>query len=208
MDIGEGQSFELSNDLRKEVSYLLDDNEIVRLFTARDENALKAVSEKYRVYCMKIAENITGSFEDAEECVNDALMSAWESIPPNKPELLSTYLGKLTRNLAINRRKARLTEKRGGGECELAYEELSEMIGGAEDVSQALDRRELTADINRFLKGLSERKRAMFIRRYWFCESVKTIADELGASQSSVSVTLHRLREKLRTYLRKRGYDI
>lgn len=186
----------------------MDDKEIVSLFTQRDETALKAASEKYRSYCMKIAENITGSHEDAEECVNDALMSAWESIPPQEPKLLSTYLGKLTRNLAINRRRLRLTEKRGLGEGELAYEELSEMIGGAEDVSQTHDRRELSAEINRFLKGLPERKRTMFIRRYWFCESVKAIADELGTTQSSVSVTLHRLREKLRTYLRKRGYEI
>ncbi len=186
----------------------MDDKEIVALFMRRNEEAVKAASEKYRAYCMKIAENITGSYEDAEECVNDALMSAWESIPPHAPELLSTYLGKLTRNLAINRRRQRLTEKRGLGECELAYEELSEMIGGSDSPEQALDRRELAAEINRFLKGLSERKRAMFIRRYWFCESVKAISEELGATQSSVSVTLHRLREKLRTYLRKRGYNV
>jgi len=203
--IGEGQSFE---PYEKRCVAIFDDKDIVRLFMERDENAVKAAGEKYRAYCMKIAVNITGSYEDAEECVNDALMSAWESIPPHDPELLSTYLGKLTRNLAINKRKLRLTEKRGFGECELAYEELSETIGSSENVEQAFDRKELATEINRFLKGLPERKRTIFIRRYWFCESVRAISEELGISQSSVSVTLHRSREKLRTYLRKRGYCV
>lgn len=186
----------------------MDDKDIVRLFLARDEAAVKAASEKYGSYCMKIAENITSSHEDAEECVNDALMRAWESIPPYKPEMLSTYLGKLTRNLAINRRKLMNTLKRGSGEGTLAFEELSELINGRENVEREYDRRELSAEINAFLEKLPENKRVIFVRRYWYCDSVKEIAAELGTSVTSVSVTLHRLREKLRTHLRKRGYEI
>lgn len=186
----------------------MDDKEIVRLFFERNEAAIKAASEKYRSYCMKIAENITRSREDAEECINDMLMRAWESIPPNAPEVLSTYLGKLTRNIAINRRKRQMTEKRGKGEAASVFEELSEMIRGGENVEQEFDRRELSRQINEFLEGLPEHKRSIFICRYWYCESVKTIAAEWGLSETSVSVTLHRLREKLRVYLRKRGYDI
>lgn len=186
----------------------MNENEIVALFFDRDEAAIKAASEKYRGYLMKIAENITGSHEDAEECVNDALLNAWESIPPNKPEMLSTYLGKLTRNIAINRRKQRMTEKRGRGEASLAFEELSEMIKGSENVEREFDRRELSTEINAFLEQLPEHKRILFVRRYWYCDSVKVIAAELGMSETGASVTLHRLREKLRTHLRKRGYEI
>lgn len=186
----------------------MNDKEMVKLFFERNETAIKAACEKYRSYCMKIAESITGSREDAEECVNDTLMKAWESIPPNDPEMLSTYLGKLTRNAAINRRKRQMTEKRGNGEAALAFEELSEMIKGGENVEQEFDRRELSRQINEFLEGLPDHKRNIFICRYWYCESVKMIAAEWGLSETSVSVTLHRLREKLRVYLRKRGYDI
>lgn len=157
---------------------------------------------------MKIAENITGSREDAEECVNDALMRAWENIPPNRPEMLSTYLGKLTRNLAINKRKRSMAEKRGKGEATLAFEELSETVKGSENVEQEFDRSELSREINSFLETLPEHKRNIFVCRYWYCESVKTIAAEWGMSETSVSVTLHRLREKLCAYLRKRGYDV
>lgn len=184
----------------------MDDKEIVRLFLARDEAALKAAGEKFRSYCMKIAENITGSHEDAEECFNDALLRAWESIPPMQPEMLSTYLGKLTRNLAINRRKLLDRAKRGSGE--LAFEELSGMISANETAEQELDSKLLTEAINDFLKKLSERKRGLFIRRYWYCESVKDAAAAEGFSESAASVTLHRLRDKLRDFLRKRGFEI
>lgn len=184
----------------------MDDKEIVRLFLSRDEAALKAAGEKFRSYCMKIAENITGSHEDAEECFNDALLRAWESIPPMQPEMLSTYLGKLTRNLAINRRKLLERTKRGSGE--LAFEELSGMISANETAEQGLDSKLLTEAINDFLKKLSERKRGLFIRRYWYCESVKDAAAAEGFSESAASVTLHRLRDKLRDFLRKRGFEI
>lgn len=180
----------------------MDDREIVRLFLARDEAALKAAGEKYRSYLMKIAENITGSREDAEECLNDALLKAWETIPPMQPEMLSTYLGKLTRNLAINRRRQSDRAK------STAFEELSGMISGGETAERELDRKELTETINDFLQRLSERKRSLFVRRYWYCESVKDAAAAEGMTESAASVTLHRLRDKLREFLRKRGFDV
>lgn len=186
----------------------MNDKEIVKLFFDRDEAAIKAADEQYKSYLIKIAQNITGSREDAEECVNDALLKAWESIPPQSPELLSAYLGKLTRNLAINRRKLLLTEKRGGGEAESSFEELSKIIKSGENVEQELDRRELAAEISAFLNELPELKQKMFVRRYWYCESVKTIAAEMCLSETHVSVTLHRVREKLRIHLRKRGYNL
>lgn len=186
----------------------MNDSDIVRLIYERDEFGLKAAGEKYRSYCMKIAENITGSREDAEECVNDVFMKAWELIPPNKPELLSAFLGKLTRNIAINRRKRCMAEKRGRGEAALAYEELNESIKGGDNVEEEFDRRELSREINAFLESLPEHKRNIFIRRYWYCDSVKTIAAEWGMTRTAVSVTLHRLRDSLCEHLRKRGYDV
>ena len=186
----------------------MSDIEIVRLLFDRDEEGIKAAVRKYKSYCMKIAENITGSREDAEECVNDAFLKAWELIPPNRPEMLSTFLGKLTRNVAINRRKMNTAEKRGRGEAALVLEELSETVKGNEDVEREFDRQELSREINAFLETLPEHKRNIFISRYWYCDSVKNIAAEWGMSRTSVSVMLHRLREKLREYLRKRGYDV
>lgn len=186
----------------------MNDAEIVKLLLKRDESGINAASMKYKSYCMKIAESITGSREDAEECVNDAFMKAWELIPPNRPEMLSTFLGKLTRNAAINRRKRNMAEKRGGGEAALVLEELSETVKGKENVEQEFDRRELSREINAFLEALPEYKRNIFICRYWYCDSVKKIAAEWGMSRTSVSVMLHRLRDDLKTFLRKRGYDI
>ena len=186
----------------------MNDNEIVQLLYDRNEAGIKAAVKKYKSYCMKIAENITGSRQDAEECVNDAFLKAWDSIPPNRPEMLSTFLGKLTRNVAINRRKHNMAEKRGSGEAALVLEELSETVKGNEDVEREFDRKELSREINTFLETLPEHKRNIFICRYWYCDSVKKIAAEWGMSRTSVSVTLHRLRDKLKAYLRKRGYDL
>lgn len=186
----------------------MDDSEIVQLIWARDEAGLKAAGEKYERYCMTIAENITGSRNDAEECLNDTLMRAWELIPPNRPYMLSTFLGKLTRNFAINRRKQNMAEKRGRGEGAQSIEELAGCIKGSSSVEQEFDRRELSREINAFLETLPEIKRNIFVCRYWYCDSVKRIAKDWGMTQTGVSVTLHRVREKLCKYLRKRGYDV
>lgn len=185
----------------------MEDSEIVKLYFRRDESALNESLKKYKVYLMKIAQSITDSPQDAEECVNDALLSAWESIPPHRPELLSAYLGKLTRNLAINRRKMLLAEKRGRGEAALVLDELAEVIG-TESVEQDFGRRELSREINAFLEKLPETRRNVFISRYWYCESVGEIAEKYGMKQNAVSAALHRTREKLRVFLRKRGYSV
>lgn len=185
----------------------MNDRDIVGLFLERDESAIREVSEKYTSYCSKIAANILGSYDEAEDCVNEALMKAWESIPPHEPEMLSTYLGKLTRNIAINRRRRTLAGKRGRGEAELVFEELSELIGG-ESVEQAHDMKELVGEINAFLYTLPEMKRNIFVCRYWYCDSVPEIAAEFVISKNKVYITLNRVRKSLREYLRKRGYEL
>lgn len=184
----------------------VDDSEIVKLFGERSETAISAAMDKYKGYCLKIALNILGSREDAEECVNDAFLKAWDMIPPHEPQMLSTFLGKITRNLAINRYRQGLAEKRGSGETALAFDEMSELISGGSNVESEAERRELLGEINAFLKRLRERDRNIFISRYWYCDSVSEISREFFVSESNVSVILNRTRKKLREYLQKRGF--
>lgn len=186
----------------------MDDSEIIRLFMARDERGLAEAESKYSRYCTAIALNILGSREDAEDCVNDALEAAWQLIPPNCPVSLATFLGRLTRNSAVNMLKARLTQKRGGGEAELVFEELEECVAQGGGVEELFERHELEGVINQFLTRLTKTNRKMFMLRYWYCYSVREIALRLGTSENTVSVTLNRIRSKLKEQLKKRGYDV
>lgn len=184
----------------------MEGNEIIQLFFDRDERAIAALSEKYKAYCRKIAENILGSREDSEECVNDVFLKVWELIPPNKPKQLSAYVGRLTRNAAIDKLKRRTAEKRGGdSNRDVVLDELAEVIPDNSSVELEQERRELVEEINRFLKKLPTLKRNIFVRRYWYCDSVKEIAADYGIGESNVSVILNRTREKLRVYLNKKG---
>ena len=183
----------------------MESNKIIQLFFDRDEAAIAEVSEKYGAYCSKVAFNILTSKEDSEECVNDAFLKAWELIPPNRPERLSAFLGKLTRNLAINRLKYRSAEKRGSCQADVILDELAEVIPSDSSVELEQERRELVAEINRFLKKLPLQKRNIFILRYWYCDSVKDIAASNGLSENNVSVILNRTRKKLKQHLEKKG---
>lgn len=183
----------------------MDDNKIVKLFLERRETAIEEAMRKYKNYLMKIAVNILSSREDAEECVNDAFLKAWEMIPPREPELLSSFLGKLTRNLAINRFRRENTAKRGGGAAE-AFEEMSELIPGGVNIEGEAETRELLREINSFLKRLSARDRDIFICRYWYCDSISELSRVFSVTETNVSVILNRTRKKLRDHLKKRGY--
>lgn len=183
----------------------MESDQIIQFFLNRDETALKAVSREYGAYCSKIAMNILGSREDSEECVNDAFLKAWELIPPYKPEKLSAFLGKLTRNLAINKARYRLSEKRGGGQIGPVLDELSEIIPDNSSVELEQERKELIEEINGFLRKLPSKKRNIFIRRYWYCDSVREIALDSGLTENNVSVSLNRMRKKLKQHLEKKG---
>jgi len=186
----------------------VEDIEIVELFFQRKESAVAAASEKYKAYCTSIAKNILGSSEDAEECVNDTFLAAWNSIPPQRPRVLSAYLGKLTRNSCLNRYKHRTAAKRGGGELPAVLDELAEIVGAGETVESTVENAELAEALNAFLRSLSPKKRSIFIRRYWFSASVPEIAVIHGMSEGAVSMALGRLRTSLRRYLEGRGYDL
>lgn len=186
----------------------MNDEEIIKLFWERDESALSAASEKFGGYCRRIALNILGNAEDSEECVNEALMRAWENIPPNKPENLAGFLGKITRNLAINLLRKRTSEKRGGGEYSLILDELSECVSDSKDISETVEYQELVRAINEFLSGLDPLKRSICVMRYSRLESVADIARSLDVKESYVLTTLFRARKKLRNYLKKRGFEV
>lgn len=185
----------------------MDDADIVKLYWQRDERAIPETAVKYGNYCASIARNMLGSEEDAEECVNDTYLSAWNSMPPNRPQVLSVFLGKLTRNLSLNRLKYNTALKRSSGEEPLVLDEIAELVSGEESAEQKLAHQELLAAINSFLRSLPESKRRIFVCRYWYFDSIAAIASRFGMSANHVSVTLSRLRCKLRKYLAERGFE-
>lgn len=183
----------------------MEDKQIIELFWQRSESAIAAVAEKYGSYCSKIAENILNRKEDAEECVNDTWMSAWENIPPDSPNCLGAYLGRITRNLSLNRAKYYAAEKRGRGQRELVLSELEGCLPAGKGIEQEMDERFLTEAIQRYLLSLPADRRNIFIRRYWYMMPVKDIAKTYGISESKTVTLLFRMRKALKTYLEKEG---
>lgn len=186
----------------------MDDTQIVRLYWDRNEQALTATADKYGRYCASIAENILDSKEDAEECVNDTYMSAWNAIPPRRPNILSTFLGKITRNLSLNRYKYMTADKRDGGKAPAVFDEIAELVSGTDSVEQEINRRELVNAIDAFLDELPADKRGIFVSRYWYFDSIPVIASRFGMTENHVSVALSRIRSKLYKYLIERGFEL
>jgi RNA polymerase sigma-70 factor (ECF subfamily) len=184
----------------------MQDNKIVDLYFARDEQAIAQTSAKYNTYCMNIAMNILHNREDSEECVNDTLLAAWNSIPPHRPENLSAFLGKLTRNFSINRHKANHAERRGGGEFALSLEELDECIEDPRTLGD--DPEELGRIISEFLYTQPKEMRQVFVRRYFHSESISDIAEYFDMTESKVKSILHRMRHSLKPYLTEHGIHI
>ncbi|MBR5896570.1 MAG: sigma-70 family RNA polymerase sigma factor [Lachnospiraceae bacterium] len=184
------------------------DDDIVKLYWDREESAIAETSAKYGAYCSSIAINILHNRDDAEECVNDTWLHAWNAMPPQKPSILSAFLGKITRNLSFDLYKKLHREKRGGDGIDLVLDELAEIVSGGEDPADSYDAAELKKDINLFLDSLSDDKRNMFVLRYWYADSVSSIAKRFATSENTISVTLNRLRGNLKTYLTERGYSL
>lgn len=183
----------------------MDDNSIIQMYWDRNEQAIKATSEKYGRYCKSIARNILTNEEDTEECVNDTYLNAWNSMPAHWPNHLATFLGKITRNPSFNRYKHNHAGKRGNGEIMLILDELTDCISGSDNTEQMIDRRELIKSINSFVNSLSAMKRSIFVRRYWFADSVSAIAKDCGMLQGNVSKILERTRKQLKSYLFRKG---
>lgn len=186
----------------------MDDNSIIRLYWDRNDQAIKVTSEKYGQYCKVIAKNILGNEEDAEECVNDTYLNAWNSMPEHWPEYLAAFLGKITRNLSFNKYKHNHSKKRGGSEITLVLNELTDCVSDRDAVEQNIDRQELSAAINSFAKSLPARKRNIFVRRYWYADSISCISNDYELLPGTVSKTLERTRKQLKEYLTERGFDL
>lgn len=181
----------------------MEDRKIIELYFNRSEKAITETAKKYGRYCYIIAFNILGIKEDSDECVNDAYFRVWNSIPPKRPVRLQTYIGKIVRNLSINRYQKIKAQKRGSGQTALVIDELSECIPDKCDLSA--DDVIIKNALNKFLKSLPQGKRNVFIQRYWYMYSVKEIAKNAGLTESNVSVTLMRLREELKNRLESEG---
>ena len=184
----------------------MDDKSIVDLYLRRNEEAITHTDEKYGRYCFCIAYNILTNREDAEESVSDTYMAAWNAIPPRRPSVLSTFLGKITRHISIDRWRARSAEKRGGGELPLALEELNDCSAGMQNVEMEYELKEITRAYLKFLDALPITERRVFLCRYWYVDSIEVIAERFGFSQSKVKTMLHRTRLKLRKQLAEEGY--
>lgn len=183
----------------------MEDSQIVTLYWERNELAIRATAAKYGRYCHTVSYNILANHEDAEECVSDTYIGAWESIPPHRPAILQTFLSKLVRRISLNKWREKTREKRGGGEVPLALDELSECIPSGQNVEQSLDQKELSKAIRQFLRLLPDTERDVFLCRYWFLASIQEISRKFGFSQSKTKSMLLRTRRKLQTHLQKEG---
>ena len=186
----------------------MEDEQIIQLYWNRDEGAIPATADRYGPYCAAIARNILDDCRDTEECINDTYLHAWNTMPPQWPQILSAFLGKITRNLALSRYRHRHAEKRGAGELPAVLQELKDCVSGQETVEQRLEQQELEQALSAFLAGLSPEKRGMFVCRYWYTDSVNDIAARYHLSRGAVTMQLSRMRKKLREFLLERGISV
>lgn len=186
----------------------MEDQSIVDLYWARQEQAITETDRKYGVYCRSIAVNILKSQEDAEECVNDTWLRAWNAMPPQRPAILAAFLGRITRNLSLDRYKAARTEKRGGGRPLVPLEELTQCLCEEKNPEELAQEAELSRVIDRFLRNLPEKECCVFLRRYWYVDTTLEIARRYRMSEGTVKSMLHRTRKKLRSYLEQEGIAV
>ena len=183
----------------------MEDGQIISLYWNRDQRAIQETAGKYGKLLHSIAWNLLQSREDAEECVNDTYLRAWEAIPPTRPTAFRTWLGHITRNLSLDRWKSRRAEKRGGG---LLLGELEECLPAPAGPEGVLEEQELAEALNVFLRGLSREGRAIFLRRYWYGQSVAEVAEALGCGEGKVKSSHFRSRKALRAFLEKEGIAV
>ena len=183
----------------------MNDQKIIEMLFARSEAALAHLQSKFEKYCNTIAYNVLGNDFDAKEYVNDTYLRIWNSIPPDQPRDLSVYIGHITRNISIDRMRKNNARKRGSS-ADLVLDELSDVVSdNAIDIADAVIMRQV---INSFLSNLSTKDRRIFVQRYWYAYSVKTIADHMGRDENYVSVKLQRLRADFKKHLEKEGVEI
>lgn len=183
----------------------MNDQQIVALYWQRSEDAIRASQAKYGAYCHSIAASILASPQDAEECLSDTWLGAWNAMPPHRPSRLRLFLGKITRSLACDAVRAQCAQKRGGGAYTAALDELAECVPAVPGADQAVEDRELVRTVNRFLRTLRPRDCNVFLRRYWYAEPLEDIGARYGLNVNTVKTSLFRTRRKLKAYLEKEG---
>ncbi|MBR1833142.1 MAG: RNA polymerase sigma factor [Ruminiclostridium sp.] len=186
----------------------MNDEKIIELYFARSEDAITETDRKYGDCCRNTAYNILGNHEDTEECVNDTYMKVWNVIPPQRPAKLGSFVMRIVRNLAIDIYKKRNAVKNRNGYNTVSFDEISEFLPVSENVESIADGNAVLKAVESFLQTLPRDKRIMFVRRYFYCSKYGDIAKELHTTEGNVTVTLRRIREKLRSYLEKEGIEI
>lgn len=186
----------------------MDDTQILDLYWGRDPEAIRQTDQKYGSYCRQVSFQILRNNQDAEECVNDTWLKAWNAMPPHRPGKLQAFLAKLTRNLSLDRWERDRAQKRGGGRTALLLSELEECVPAAGTMEQALDDRAVSAAISAWLRKQTPRNRAAFLRRYWYADTTTQVAKRLGLSEGGAKSLLHRLRQSLKAYLEQEGIEV
>ena len=186
----------------------MEDEAIIRLYWDRDETAIAETDRKYGPYLTRIARNVLDDAEDSREAVNDTYFAAWRTIPPQRPGILSAYLAKLTRRIAIDCFRKRTRIKRGGGEYVVSLSELEGTFSAGNTIEDAMDGAALSAAINAFVRKLEPQARTAFIGRYYFMDPLAEVARYCGMSESKAKSMLHRTRQKLKAHLQKEGFTV
>ena len=184
----------------------MEDREIVALYWERDERAIGETQKKYGALCHRIAYNILQNRQDAEECENDTYLEAWNSIPPQRPRVLSSFLAVIARRRSLDLWRRNHAQKRGGFSRNLSFDELEGCIPSGRSIAEEASSEALAHALSDFLRTLGEEERGVFMRRYWYCDSVKEIARRMDCGQSKIKMMLKRMRERLSAYLEQEGY--
>lgn len=183
---------------------MIDDEKIIEMFFERSEQGIRELDNKYGAVCHSLSYNIVNSRQDAEECVNDAYLGVWNTIPPTRPNPLLSYIAKIVRNISLKSYWRKEADKRSG-QYTIALQEIEGCIADSKTVEDEIEARELARIIENFLDTLTVENRVIFMRRYWFAESYKDIAEFVGLTEKNISVRLTRIREKMKKYLIERG---
>lgn len=186
----------------------MEDEEIIELMENRNESSIAELSKKYGGICTGVVRNILGDFTEVAQCLNDTYLKVWNSIPPAKPASLPAFVATIARNLAISQLREKRSAKRGGGAKTLSFDELDDLVSGASSIESEAECKELINAINSFLYKLPRNKQQLFIKRYWGCCSIEELARGFNMTESNVTVTLTRVRKKLKDYLCKRGFEV
>lgn len=181
----------------------MDDKQIIKMYFERDEQAITATADKYSEFCRTIAFNILNSNEDCEEAINDTWLRVWNNIPPERPKSLPAYLVTIIRNISLDIYRKKYSKKRIGNVMSTTLDEISEMLPATINIEDQIEKKEVLTRINSFLETLPKKQRILFIRRYYYFDSIKDIAGKYNLSESYITVNLTRVRKKLANYLER-----